>query len=141
MEDVNLLLSYIVNEVESGKKTLRGGVVVNGDDIISLVNRIRIAVGMMNGEEQLREANERAKKIVALAEQTRAQLLDRNDILRQAQDEAKKILYEAERRKELTETQTKNNVANMLFSIRNSLLGAQKSIDESLIRMKNDNKQ
>lgn len=141
MEDVNLLLSFIVNEVESGKKALRGGVVVNGDNVINLVNRIRIAVGSMNGEEQLREANERAKKIVALAEQTRAQLLDENDILRQAQAEASKIIADAQRKKEMAETQLKNNVANMLFSVRNSLLGAQKSIDESLIRLKNENKQ
>ena len=141
MEDVNLLLSFIVNEVESGKKALRGGVVVNGDNVINLVNRIRIAVGSMNGEEQLREANERAKKIVALAEQTRAQLLDENDILRQAQAEASKIIADAQRKKEMAETQLKNSVANMLFSVRNSLLGAQKSIDESLIRLKNENKQ
>ena len=141
MEDVNLLLSFIVNEVESGKKALRGGVIVNGDNVINLVNRIRIAVGSMNGEEQLREANERAKKIVALAEQTRAQLLDENDIVRQAQAEASKILADAQRKRETSETQVKNYVANMLFSVRNSLLGAQKSIDESLIRLKNDNKQ
>lgn len=141
MEDVNLLLSFIVNEVESGKKALRGGTVVNGDNIINLVNRIRIAVSSMNGEEQLREANERAKKIVGLAEQTRAQLLDENDVLRQAQAEAAKIVAEAQKRKEAIETQVKNNVANMLFSVRNSLTGAQKSIDESLIRLKNDVRQ
>ena len=141
MEDVNLLLSFIVNEVESGKKSLRGGTVVNGENIINLVNRIRIAVSSMNGEEILREANERAKKIVDLAEQTRAQLLEQSDVLRQAQADAAKIIADAQRRKELTETQLKNNVANMLFSARNSLLSAQKSIDESLIRLKNDTKQ
>ncbi|MBR1746716.1 MAG: hypothetical protein IJ735_00720 [Clostridia bacterium] len=141
MEDVNLLLSFIVNEVESGKKTIRGGVVVNGDNIINLVNRIRIAVSSMNGEEQLREANERAKKIVALAEQTRSQLLDESDVMRQAQAEATRILSDAQRRKEAVETQVKNNVAEMLFSVRNSLLNAQKSVEESLIRLKNGNKQ
>ena len=141
MEDVNLLLSFIVNEVESGKKAIRGGVVVNGENIVNLVNRIRIAVSSMNGEEQLREANERAKKIVGLAEQTRAQLIDENDVMRQAKAEAAKIVADAQRKKEAIETQVKNNVANMLFSVRNSLLGAQKSVDESLIRLKNDNRQ
>ena len=42
-EDVKLLLSYIETEVKEGKKPIIGnGVIVNGANILNLINRIRL---------------------------------------------------------------------------------------------------
>ena len=141
MEDVNLLLSYITTEVENGKKSLRGGVVVNGDNILNLVNRIRIAVGSMNGDALVAEANERAKKIVAMAEQRRAQLLDENIMTAEAKAIAEHIVDEACARRDKIEEQVKKNLANMLLNVRNDLVDAAKSVDESLSRVTSEKDQ
>ena len=141
MEDVNLLLSYITTEVENGKKALRGGVVVDGENILNLVNRIRIAVGSMNGDALIAEANERAKKIVAMAEQRREQLLDENIMTSEAKAIAEHIVDEAIARRDKIEEQVKRNLANMLLNVRNDLVEAAKSVDESLGRVTSDKNQ
>lgn len=138
MEDVNLLLSYITTEVENGKKAIRGGVIVDGDNIINLVERIRAAVGSMNGDVLVAEANERAKKIVALAEQRKAQLLDENIVVSEAKAIAEHIVDEAVARRDKIEEQVKKNLANMLLNVRNDLVDAAKSVDESLNRIATD---
>ena len=135
MEDVNLLLSYITTEVENGKKALRGGVIVDAENILNLVNRIRTAVGSMNGDALVAEANEKAKKIVAMAEQRRAQLLDENIMTSEAKAIAEHIVDEAIARRDKIEEQVKKNLANMLLSVRNDLVDAAKSVDESLGRV------
>ena len=135
MEDVNLLLSYITTEVENGKKALRGGVIVDAENILNLVNRIRTAVGSMNGDVLVAEANEKAKKIVAMAEQRRAQLLDENIMTSEAKAIAEHIVDEAIARRDKIEEQVKKNLANMLLSVRNDLVDAAKSVDESLGRV------
>ena len=135
MEDVNLLLSYITTEVENGKKALRGGVIVDAENILNLVNRIRTAVSSMNGDVLVAEANEKAKKIVAMAEQRRAQLLDENIMTSEAKAIAEHIVDEAIARRDKIEEQVKKNLANMLLSVRNDLVDAAKSVDESLGRV------
>ena len=141
MEDVNLLLSYITTEVENGKKALRGGVIVDAENILNLVNRIRTAVGSMNGDVLVAEANEKAKKIVAMAEQRRAQLLDENIMTSEAKAIAEHIVDEAIARRDKIEEQVKKNLANMLLNVRNDLVDAAKSVDESLSRVTSEKDQ
>ena len=141
MEDVNLLLSYVATEIENGKKTLRGGVIVDGENVLNLINRIRVAVGSMNGDALVAEANDKAKKIVAMAEQRRAQLLDENIMTSEAKAIAAHIVDEAIARRDKIEDQVKKNLANMLLSVRNDLVEAAKSVDESLSRVTTDKNQ
>lgn len=132
MEDVNLLLSYIETEIMDGKKPFMGsGVTVDGEAILNLVKRVRLAVNAINGEDVLAEANERAKKIVALAEQRKAQLLEDSIIIAEAKAIAEHTVDEALKRKSQVEEQLKNNVVKMLMSVKGTLNEAEKSVDET----------
>lgn len=139
MEDVNLLLSYIETEIMDGKKPfMGGGVTVDGEAVLNLVKRVRLAVNALNGEDLIAEANERAKKIVALAEQRRAQLLDESIIIGEAKAIAEHTVDEALKRKTQLEEQVKANVIHMLMSVRGTLSDAGKSVDESIARLRPD---
>lgn len=139
MEDINLLLSYIETEVLDGKKPFMGnGVIVNGENILNLIKRVRIAFNAVTGEDMVEEANERAKKILALAEQRRAQILDENAISLDAKMAAEKIIEDAYKRKAQMEEQTRANVLRMLSNVRGALSEAGNSVDEVILNLRND---
>ena len=53
MEDINLLLSYIETEVIEGKRTIMGnGIIVNGENVLNLVKRIRISLNELDGRDR-----------------------------------------------------------------------------------------
>ena len=64
-EDIKLLLSYIETEVKEGKKPIIGnGVIVNGNAILNLIERIRVALLVATGEEKIIEATQKAQEII-----------------------------------------------------------------------------
>lgn len=138
MEDVNLLLSFIETEIMNGKKPLFGnGVTVDGEAVLSLVKRVRQAVNAMNGENLVAEANERAKLIIAAAEQRRAQILEENEIVAEAKEIAESMVDDAEKRRKQSEEFTRNNLINMLTSVRGTIKDADESLTASLEKLRN----
>lgn len=133
MEDINLLLSYIETEVLKGKKTFMGnGTVINGENVLNLVQRIRISFNELDGSNVLAEATSKAQRIIAEAEQRKEQILDESIILAEAKAMASKINEDAQKRKTNTETITSQNVIKNLDMLQQSLKGISAEIDNSI---------
>ena len=95
-EDVKLLLSYIETEVKEGKKPIIGnGVIVNGANILNLINRIRVALPYVTGEDKIIEATEKAKEIIEFAEQQKEKIIDEDIATKEARVKADRIIQQA----------------------------------------------
>lgn len=133
MEDINLLLSYVEAEVKDGKKPFMGnGVIVNGENILNLVKRIRISLSNMDGTAILADANEQAQKIISQAESMKAKMLDADINIRDAQVIAEGIINDAFDRKAQVEENMRRNVVNMLNQVKLNLKNAGISIDKTI---------
>ena len=133
MEDINLLLSYIETEVIEGKRTIMGnGIIVNGENVLNLVKRIRISLNELDGSNVLAEANDKAQKIVATAEQRKEQILDESIIIAEAKAIAEKTVREAVVKREQIETITAQNVIRNLNQLQNMLKGVSTEVDSSI---------
>lgn len=133
MEDINLLLSYIETEVLGGKRTIMGnGIIVNGENVLNLVKRIRISLNELDGSNVLAEANDRAQKIVATAEQRKEQILDESIIIAEARAIADKTVREAAAQREQIETLTAQNVIRNLNRLQSMLNGVSTEVDSSI---------
>ncbi len=136
MEDINLLLSFIETEVLDGKKTFMGnGVVVNGENILNLIKRIRISLNAMDGTDLIGEANERAQKIIALAEQRKEQILDESIVMSEAKAFADRTISDALARRNQIEETMKRNIVTMLNQVKKSLVGAENGVDEAIAKI------
>ena len=133
MEDINLLLSYIETEVLEGKRTIIGnGIIVNGENVLNLVKRIRISLNELDGSNVLAEANDRAQKIVATAEQRKEQILDESIIIAEAKAIADKTVREAAAKREQIENLTAQNVIRNLNQLQSMLKGVSTEVDSSI---------
>lgn len=133
MEDINLLLSYIETEVLDGKKSFIGsGVVINGDNVLSLVKRIRSSLNELDGSNVYAEANDRAQKIIAAAEQRKEQILDESIIIAEARAIADKTVKDAMARREQIESLTRNNVVKNLNQLKRNLNGISNEVDAAI---------
>ncbi len=133
MEDINLLLSYIETEVLEGKKTFMGnGIIINGENVLNLVKRIRISLNELDGSNVLAEANDRAQKIVATAEQRKEQILDESIIIAEARAMADKTVREAAAKSGQIETHIAQNVIKNLNQLQNMLKGISTEVDSSI---------
>lgn len=133
MEDINLLLSYIETEVIEGKRTIMGnGIIVNGENVLNLVKRIRISLNELDGSNVLAEANDKAQKIVATAEQRKEQILDETIIIAEAKAIAEKTVRDAAVKREQIEIITAQNVIRNLNQLQNMLKGVSTEVDSSI---------
>ena len=83
MEDINLLLSYIETEVIEGKRTIMGnGIIVNGENVLNLVKRIRISLNELDGSNVLAEANDKAQKIVDTVKREQIETITAQNVIR-----------------------------------------------------------
>lgn len=139
MEDMNLLLSYIETEVLDGKKTFMGnGVIVNGDNILNLVKRVRLSLNAMDGTNIIEEANERARNIIALAEQRREQLLDESIVMREAKVFAEKSKNETIAQCNQIEETMRRNIVTMLSQVNKNLETAMQWVGDSITNITNE---
>lgn len=139
MEDMNLLLSYIETEVLDGKKTFMGnGVIVNGDNILNLVKRVRLSLNAMDGTNIIEEANERARNIIALAEQRKEQLLDESIVMREAKAFAEKSKNETIAQCNQIEETTRRNIVTILSQVNKNLETAMQWVGDSITHITNE---
>lgn len=146
-EDVKLLLSYIETEVKEGKKPIIGnGVIVNGANILNLINRIRVALPYVTGEDKIIEATEKAKEIIEFAEQQKEKIIDEDIATKEARVKADRIIQQAMLQKTKMEHDVAANLASMLSMVKESVNNAtdnltalsasiNKSLDSALQRV------
>ncbi len=133
MEDINLLLSYIETEVIDGKKSFMGsGVIVNGENILNLVKRIRVSLNAMDGTDIMNEANDKAQRIIANAEQRKEQILDESIVIMEAKAFADKTVSDAMNMKGQIEESTRKNLIAMLNKVKNSLGSAVQGVEQTI---------
>lgn len=135
MEDVEDLLLRIEQEISEGKKPFfGGGVIVDGEAIYALTEKIRAAMPdvvrearyiVQNGERRQQEETFRAQSIIRAAQERAAAILSDHDIIRQAQAEADSIRAEA---KEFSERLRES----VLRDIETLLSDTEKSLEESI---------
>lgn len=146
-EDVKLLLSYIETEVKEGKKPIIGnGVIVNGTNILNLINRIRVALPYVTGEDKIIEATEKAKEIIEFAEQQKEKIIDEDIATKEARVKADRIIQQAMLQKTKMEHDVAANLASMLSMVKERVNNAtdnltalnasiNKSLDSALQRV------
>lgn len=133
MEDINLLLTYIETEITDGKKSLLGnGVIVNGENILGLVKRLREAVNAATGADIISSANIKAQQIVAMAESRRAQLLDNDTIIADAYAIAEKIKNDAINQRNKANADFNSRLFNMLDKVNANLKAAVEQVESSM---------
>ncbi|MBR1625338.1 MAG: hypothetical protein IJ676_06330, partial [Clostridia bacterium] len=125
MEDIKLLLGYIETAMKEGRKQVFGkGVVVDGDYVLDLVERIRVAYAKVNGEELVEKANEKANEILREAESRRDEILRKEAVVQEARIVADRIVSTAQAEKARKERELIDNLSAMLAN-------AQASVDEA----------
>ena len=125
MEDIKLLLGYIETAMKEGRKQVFGkGVVVDGDYVLDLVERIRVAYAKVNGEELVEKANEKANEILREAESRRDEILRKEAVVQEARIVADRIVSTAQAEKARKERELIVNLSAMLAN-------AQASVDEA----------
>ena len=125
MEDIKLLLGYIETAMKEGRKQVFGkGVVVDGDYVLDLVERIRVAYAKVNGEELVEKANEKANEILREAESRRDESLRKEAVVQEARIVADRIVSTAQAEKARKERELIDNLSAMLAN-------AQASVDEA----------
>ena len=136
-EDIKLLLSYIETEIREGKKQVIGnGVIVNGEAILSLIKRIRVALSEATGEDKVNEATQKANEIIALAEQRKESLIDNDIATKEARVKAERIIQQAMIYKSKMENTVAKNLAEMLNTVKETIIDTEtrlkKTSDEAL---------
>lgn len=136
-EDIKLLLSYIETEIREGKKQVIGnGVIVNGEAILSLIKRIRVALSEATGEDKVNEATQKANEIIALAEQRKESLIDNDIATKEARVKAERIIQQAMIYKSKMENTVAKNLAEMLNTVKETITDTEtrlkKTSDEAL---------
>lgn len=136
-EDIKLLLSYIETEIREGKKQVIGnGVIVNGEAILSLIKRIRVALSEATGEDKVNEATQKANEIIALAEQRKESLIDNDIATKEARVKAERIIQQAMIYKSKMENTVAKNLAEMLNTVKDTIIDTEtrlkKTSDEAL---------
>ena len=136
-EDIKLLLSYIETEIREGKKQVIGnGVIVNGEAILSLIKRIRVALSEATGEDKVNEATQKANEIIALAEQRKESLIDNDIATKEARVKAERIIQQAMIYKSKMENTVAKNLAEMLNTVKETITNTEtrlkKTSDEAL---------
>lgn len=146
-EDIKLLLSYIETEVREGRKPMMGGgVVVNGAQILNLLDRIRVALDAATGEEKIKEATEKANEIIRLANERKQKIIDEDIATREAKARAERIVAQAYAEKGKIENDLINNLNYMLREakrtiedvndhVRTEMDKAAKSLDSAINRV------
>ena len=147
MEDIKLLLGYIETAVKEGKKPILGnGVIVDGNYVLDVVNRIRVAYSQMNGEEIVEKANEKAKEILREAESRKEEIIKHDAVMKEARVRADRIVQQANQEKARKERELIDNLSAMLANaqqtmdeanerIAGAMNEASKSIKSALIRV------
>lgn len=131
-EDIKLLLSYIETEVKEGKKPIIGnGVIVNGNAILNLIERIRVALLVATGEEKIIEATQKAQEIIEIAEQRKATIIDNDIATKEARVKAERIIQKAMIQKAKIERDLAKNCYDMVTIIRKTVNDARTEIDEA----------
>ena len=134
-EDIKLLLSYIETEVNEGRKPIMGGgVVVNGAQIISLLNRVRAALDAATGEDKVKEATQKANEIIQLAYERKQKIIDEDIATREAKAKAERIVAQAYAEKAKIETDLRNNLNYMLREAKQAVEEANASVKEAADR-------
>lgn len=146
-EDIRLLLSYIETEVREGRKPIMGsGVVVNGAQILSLLNRVRAALDVATGEDKVKEATQKANEIIQLAYERKQKIIDEDIATREAKAKAERIVAQAYAEKGKIEADLKSNLNHMLkeakaavdeanASVKEAMEIASKSLDSAITRV------
>ena len=146
-EDIKLLLSYIETEIKEGKKQVIGnGVIVNGEAILNLIKRIRVALPIATGEDKINEATQKANEIIALAEQRKENLIDNDIATKEARVKAERIIQQAMIYKSKMETTVAKNLLEMLNTVKETIVETEtklkktseealKSVDSALSRI------
>ena len=141
------MLGYIETAVKEGKKTILGnGVIVDGNYILDVVNRIRVAYSKVNGEEIVEKANEKANEILREAESRKEEIIKQDAVMKEARIRADRIVSQANFEKSKRERELIDNLSAMLASaqatvddanekIATAMNEASKSIKSALIRV------
>ncbi len=132
MEDIGLLLTYLETEINEGRKTLVGnGVIVDKKTVGDLIRRIRISLPYATGEAKVQQAQKDAQEIIKLAEERRAELIDKSMAMTEAKVRAEKIMKNAAENKKNTETELEQNVSAVLAGVQNCLNEATRWLDNA----------
>ena len=130
-EDIKLLLSYIETEINEGKKPIIGnGVIVNGQAILKLIERIRVALPLATGEDKILQATEKAREIIEIAEQRKANIIDDDIATREAKAKAGRIIQHAMLEKARIERNLAQNCYDMVAAIQKTVNKASQEISE-----------
>lgn len=134
-EDIRLLLSYIETEVREGRKPIMGGgVVVNGAQILKLLNRVRAALDVATGEDKVKEATDKANEIIQLAYERKQKIIDEDIATREAKVKAERIVAQAYAEKGKIEADLKSNLNRMLREAKQSVDEANESVKDAMDR-------
>ena len=129
-EDIKLLLSYIETEVREGKRPLvGGGVVVNGAQILSLLDRIRAALDVATGENVIREATQKANEIIELAQERKQKLIDEDIATMEAKARAERIVKQALVERSKIENDLRDNLNYLLETVKSTMEKANDDIN------------
>ena len=129
-EDIRLLLSYIETEINEGKKPIIGnGVIVNGQAILKLIERIRVALPLATGEDKILQATEKAREIIEIAEQRKATIIDSDIATREAKVKAERIIQRAMLQKARIEHDLAQNCYDMVSAIQKTVNQANEQIN------------
>ena len=146
-EDIKLLLSYIETAVKEGKKPFIGnGVIVDGEAILKLLDRVRAALDVATGEDIVKQATQKANEIINFAEQSKERLIDKDIATREAKARAERIVQQAMLEKAKKERELMQNLTFMLENaqramkeadekVRGVFDEANKSLDSALSRV------
>lgn len=131
MEEILSYLDYIDSEMSGGSFAK-----VNKKAVLSYTAKIRELISDFSGEKQLRDQQEKAQRIVEMAEQRRAQLVDENGIVDDAKRKATEILQKtAMKQKEYAEA-TKDSLREILTANAKLLEDSLDSLNRALNNLK-----
>ncbi len=122
MDDISLLLSYIETAVGEGKKPVFGkGVIIDKDEILGYVDRIRRALPYATGEAVLAEANGRAQALLADAQKRHDEMVSASVAMNDARILADKIVKQATEFKTNSEFELRKKMTEILDRIQTDL--------------------
>lgn len=137
-EDINLLLSYIATEINEGKKPLFGqGVVVNGEHILELVERIRVAVKIATGEDEVERAQLKAQELLKQGYERHHQLLDEAIATAEAKELANKIIKDAKIQQNTMIQSTAQNLQAVLKMVLDTVTVTSAKMEATTEEVKN----
>lgn len=144
MADVEDYLLEIEQELHDGRKAIFGsGVTVNGDVILSAVDKIRNALPevirearhiVATSEKRRQEDAERAQNMLAVAQKRANELLSENEIIKQAEREAAAIRAQAMDYRDTMLEGVRNDVGILLADAEGTLSQSLKIIKQAQLQ-------